>query len=122
MSIYATYWRIQLEAPGGTHFEPNWVTVWAQGVPAHIGSSTLGDYDEDPYGDFLPPPRTDTNEEDETPRAVVFITDDVRGEKDGQEYKDPLLVISGQEYVGTSFPDLLGKLYEALEKRLKLKR
>lgn len=117
MSIYSTYWRIQLEAPGGHHFEPNWVTVWAQAVPAHIGSTTLGDYDHDPYADMLPPARTDHDEDDETPRAVVFITDDV--EQEGQEYVDPILVITGREYLETSFPDLLDRIYQALANRLR---
>lgn len=117
MSIYATFGRIQLEKPGSSPLKPEWVGVWIQGVPAHIGSTTLGFYDEDPYGDFLPPPRTDHDEDDETPRAVVFVTDDAT-EKNGAEYEDALLTITGREYMETPFPDLLERLYVALRNRV----
>jgi hypothetical protein len=75
----------------------------------------LGDYDEDPYGDFLPPPRTDHDEDDETPRAVVFVTDGT--EKEGQVYIDPLLVITGKEYMTTPFSELWSKLVTAVHER-----
>ena len=114
MSIYATYWRIQLEKPGSGPVADEWVTVWAQAVPSHIGSATVGDYEEDPYGDFLPPPRTDHNEDDEAPRAVVFVTDATK--QKGQRYLDPLLVITGRDYMDATFNDLLFRLGSALRR------
>lgn len=99
MSIYATLWEIQFENPE----TGDWVGVTAQAVPAHIDG-------EHPY---LPPA---IPEDSPIQRAVVFVTEDTEKgtERSGQEYRDPLLVITGEEYVTTPFPAMLDKLYEAL--------
>jgi hypothetical protein len=95
------------------------VKVTAQAVPAHIGSPTAGcGYEEgDPYGDFLPPPmETDEDGQADYHRAVVFVTDETRKgtARNGQEYINPLLLLTGEEYAKMSFQTLLEKLEEAV--------
>jgi hypothetical protein len=119
MSIYATLWTIQIQDPALPSTMPRWVTVTAQAVPSHIGSPTpgCGYEDGDPYGDFLPPPVvTNENGDAEFSRAVVFITDTTRKgtARNGQEYVDPLLVLTGEEYAKMPFQSLLDKLEEAI--------
>lgn len=119
MSIYATLWSIQIQDPATPSTMPRWVKVTAQAVPPHIGSPTPGcGYEKgDPYGDFLPPP-VETNEDGEAEynRAVVFVTDETRKgtPRNGQEYVDPLLVLTGQQYAKMPFQTLLEKLEEAI--------
>ncbi len=119
MSIYATLWTIQIQDPASSFTSPRWVKVTAQAVAPHIGSPTPGcGYEEgDPYGDFLPPPvETDEQGEAEYHRAVVFVTDETEKgtARSGQEYVDPLLILTGEEYAKMSFQTLLGKLEEAV--------
>jgi hypothetical protein len=119
MSIYATLWTIQIQDPASPFTSPRWVKVTAQAVPAHIGSPTpgCGYEDGDPYGDFLPPP-VETDEDGNAPyhRAVVFVTDETEKgtERSGQEYVDPLLVLTGEQYAKVSFQVLLEKLEELI--------
>ena len=121
MSIYATLWKIQIQDPALPSTMPRWVTVTAQAVPPHIGSPTpgCGYEDGDPYGDFLPPP-VETNEDGEAEynRAVVFVTDRTRKgtARNGQEYVDPLFVLTGEEYAKMPFGILLNKLEEAVRR------
>lgn len=49
MSIYATLWALRFPKFGQYYVDSDWVTVVAQGVPAHVG-----DEGADPYGSFLP--------------------------------------------------------------------
>jgi hypothetical protein len=49
MSIYATLWALQFPRFGEFHIDCEWVTVIAQGVPAHVGAEV-----PDPYSPFLP--------------------------------------------------------------------
>jgi len=119
MSIYATLWSIQVQNPASPFTSPRWVKVTAQAVPPHIGSPTPGCGYEggDPYGDFLPPPiETDEEGQAEYQRAVVFVTDETRKGtvRSGQEYINPLLVLTGKEYAQMSFQTLLEKLEEAV--------
>jgi hypothetical protein len=119
MSIYATLWSIQIQDPASPSSMPRWVTVTAQAAPPHIGSPTPGcGYEAgDPYGDFLSPPvYTNEHGEAEYNRAVVFITDSTKKGTagSGQEYVDPLLVLSGDEYAQMPFQTLLDKLEEAI--------
>jgi putative transcriptional regulator len=44
MSIYATLWALQFPRFGEFHIGCEWVTVIAQGVPAHVGAEA-----PDPY-------------------------------------------------------------------------
>ncbi len=119
MSIYATLWSIQIQDPASPWTMPRWVKVTAQAVPPHIGSPTPGcGYEEgDPYGDFLPPP-VETNEQGEAEynRAVVFVTDETKKgtSRSGQQYVNPLLVLTGEEYAKMPFQALPGKLEEAI--------
>jgi hypothetical protein len=119
MSIYATLWSIQIQDPASSFTDPRWVTVTAQAVPPHIGSPTPGcGYEKgDPYADFLPlAVATDENGDAEYNRAVVFITEETRKGtlRSGQEYVDPLFVLSGEEYAKMPFQTLLERLEEAI--------
>jgi hypothetical protein len=119
MSIYATLWSIQVQDPAAPFTNPRWVTVTAQAAPPHIGSPTpgCGYEDGDPYADFLPPPiETDEMGSAEYNRAVVFVTDETKKgtERSGQEYDNPLLVLTGEEYAKMSFDELLHRLEEAI--------
>lgn len=107
MSIYATYWSMKFEDPD---VPDEWVEVMAQSVPPHIGSDECGD----PFASFLPPP---VPEDSKYARAVVFVAPwTVKGtERSGQEYRDPLLVITGQEYAEALFPDLLQRIWDAVQ-------
>src|SRR5438876_11915628 len=100
MSIYSTQWRLKFPRYGRDYTGCNWIDVFAQGVPAHIGSPTPGNGYEngDPYSDFLPPPVEVSPDYDGLLlRAVVFVTDETeKGTfRSGQEFVRPLLVLSG---------------------------
>lgn len=113
MSIYATLWEMKL--PKAHAFDTEWIEVYAQAVPAHIGHPSH--YPEgDPYGDFLPPPVDVYDEKTgDAPyhRAVVILAEG-RDEKVGQRYVDPLLVMSGEEYSRATFESLLNVIKHAL--------
>jgi hypothetical protein len=49
-------------------------------------------------------------------RAVVFVTEDTtKGtDRNPQEYADPLLVVTGEEYAALSFEELHRRLCDAL--------
>jgi len=119
MSIYATLWRLKFPRGGEDYMGCEWIEVIAQGVPAHIGSPTpgCGYEDGDPYGEFLPPPLlTDEEGEHEYMRAVVFATEDrLKGTaRHPQEYANPLLMLSGEEYAKISFEALHERICDAL--------
>ena len=65
MSIYATRWALQFPRFGEFHTGCEWVTVIAQGVPAHVGAEV-----PDPYAQFLP---ALPNSVAVDLRAVVFV-------------------------------------------------
>ncbi|HWM94729.1 MAG TPA: hypothetical protein VN493_28505 [Thermoanaerobaculia bacterium] len=119
MSIYATLWKLQFPEHGDDHIGCGWVEIMAQGVPPHIGSSTpgFGYEDGDPYGEFLPPPLV-TNEEGEHElmRAVIIVKKGTRKgtNRSHQEYVDPLLVLTGEEYARLSFEVLHERICQAL--------
>jgi len=97
MSIYSTLWEIQV--PRHHYFDEEWVEVYAQAVPPHIGHPSQ--YPEgDPYRDFLPP--VVENYDPETGNApfdrAVVIVQRGRDKKDIQRYVDPLIVMTGEEY------------------------
>ena len=119
MSIYATLWRLKFPRYGDDHTDCEWVDVIAQGVPAHIGSPTPGyGYEAgDPYSDFLPPAVEVPSDDDGTTlRAVVLVTaGTAKGTtRSGQEYINPLLVLSGAAYAALSFGELHERLCVAL--------
>ncbi|SRR6266540_2228149 len=114
MSIYATLWRLMFPRYGDDHTGCEWIEVWAQGVPAHIGTPTPGHGYEagDPYGAFLPPPIPVTDDDDGKLRAVVVVTKDTV--KVVQEYINPLLVLTGREYETLPFGELHRRICDAL--------
>src|SRR5205809_5240155 len=110
MSIYATLWEIQVRRRH--FFDTEWVTVCAQAVPAHIGHPS--EYPEgDPYGDFLPPvvQSYDPDGEENAPYRAVVILQEGRDTKDVQQYVDPLIVMTGEEYARIPFPQLLDRIH-----------
>jgi hypothetical protein len=119
MSIYATLWQLKFPRDGDDYLGCEWMTVIAQGVPHHIGSPTpgCGYEDGDPYAVFLPPAvHTDENGESEYMRAVVFVTEDTtKGTaRSAQEYKAPLLVLTGEAYANMTFDHLYTQICMAL--------
>ena len=119
MSIYATLWTLKFPRNGDDYTGCEWISVLAQGVPPHIGSLSAGSGYEggDPYASFLPPPvRTGSDGESPYLRAVVFITAGTRKgtARNAQEYADPLLVLSGEEYASMSFQTLYRRIGQAL--------
>lgn len=119
MSIYATLWSLKFPREGGDYIGCEWVEVIAQGVPAHVGSPTRGSGYEtrDPFASFLPP-AIETDDKGNSPymRAVVFVTrPSTKGtERSPQEYVNPVLVLTGQEYSRITFEELHRRLCDAL--------
>lgn len=119
MSIYATLWHLQFPRQGDAHLGCEWVDVFAQGVPGHIGSPTPGyGYESgDPFESFLPPAlRVEAGVSEDHLRAVVFVdsTSKKGTRRSGQEYESPLLVLTGTEYAAMPFQVLHDRLCEAL--------
>ena len=86
-----------------------------QGVPAHVGTPTFGyGYESgDPYSSFLPPAVPIAEDDDGTSlRAMVIVLEET--EKVGQEYRAPLLVLSGEEYASSTFQVLHSQICDAL--------
>src|SRR6266705_1854423 len=107
MSIYATLWKLKFPKDGDDYPGCEWITVTAQGVPAHIGSPTPGSgyKNGDPFAAFLPPPvRTNENDEADYVRAVVFVT----------ELTPKGTQRSAQEYVDMTFETLYARICQAL--------
>ena len=119
MSIYATLWHLQFPRHGDAYAGCEWVDVFAQGVPAHVGTPTPGyGYEsDDPYESFLPAPlRIEGGASEDDCRAVVFVSSTTRKgtARSGQEYESPLLVLTGAEYASTPFQVLHDRLCAAL--------
>ena len=115
MSIYSTFWNIQIpvhlpDKPCARNprdgfvkemCSEKWFEVWAQGVRGHIKYEV----------DWLPPPI----EDDDGVRCVVFCENSTP--KEGQQYINPLKVLTGEEYYGMHMGDIIGILEEILEER-----
>lgn len=119
MSIYATVWHLQFPRLGDAYAGCEWVDVFAQGVPAHVGTPTPGyGYESgDPYESFLPAPlRIEDGVSEDDLRAVVFVSSASKKgtARSGQEYESPLLVLTGAEYAVTPFQVLHDRLCAAL--------
>lgn len=102
MSIYATLWRLRFPRTGDAYDGCEWVDVFAQGVPAHIGTPAPGyGYESgDPYAAFLPPAlRIGVDASEDGLRAVVFVTGDTKKgtSRGAQEYESPLLELTGAD-------------------------
>jgi len=118
MSIYATQWILKFPRYGDAHAGCEWIDVIGQGVPAHIGTPSLGyGYENgDPYAAFLPPAITvDEDDENQLLRAIVIAKADT--EKVGQEYIAPLVVLSGAEYAAMPFQALHDRICDAIRGR-----
>lgn len=107
MSIYCTLWNIQIAESRIDDF----VEVFAQGVPGHIGRPDCGYEAGDPYAHFLPP----LADEDSLRAVVILLAGDEQ--KDGQRYVNPLMTLSGEEYATTPFPVLLSRIQDAIRDR-----
>lgn len=107
MSIYCTYGIMTL------HREPvaRNAEIWFQAVPGHIGNPRYDDAEARAYYDGFLPPRPDS---DDDIRAMV-IFDDRWGDKDGQRYVCPLLVLSGAEWAAMPLAELWPKLEQPIE-------
>jgi hypothetical protein len=71
----------------------------------------------DPYAEFLPPAvEVNAEGDSEFMRAVVFVTEETRKgtARSPQEYANPLLILSGQEYASISFVELHTRICDAL--------
>jgi hypothetical protein len=115
MSIYATLWTLQFPRFGDDRIACEWVEVWAQGVPGHIGTPSPGyGYEAgDPYADFLPPPIVlDPDDQGHKLRAVVIVR--AGTPKDVQRYLDPLLILTGEEYKRSTFGALHTRICDAV--------
>jgi hypothetical protein len=120
VSIYATLWVLKFPRYGDYFPCCDWIDVFAEGVPAHIGSPApgYGYEDGDPYASFLPP-AVEVNQatgQEEVLRAVVFVdASTVKGTaRSPQEYVSPLLVLTGDEYNGMTFDKLFRQLCTVL--------
>ena len=107
MSIYGTETALYLDV--GWQKQP--VEIHVQAVPAWVYF----------VADWLPPPRPGIPESKGYlhPRAAVFvIAGSPKGGEgfDGQQYHQPLLVMSGEEYERATFRDLMALLADAVEK------
>lgn len=115
MSMYSTLWTLQFPRYGDDHTGCEWVEVWAQGVPGHIGTPTPGHGYEagDPFADFLPPPIVlEPDDQENKLRAVVFVRGNTP--KNVQRYVDPLLVLTGEEHERATFAELHTRICDAL--------
>src|SRR5258707_397560 len=108
MSIYATLWVLRFPSFGQFYIGRDWLTVIAQGVPAHVGAE-----DTDQFALFLPPMPGNVAA---GLRAVVFVAEGtVKGTaQSAQEYRAPLLVLSGTEYASLPFAALNERISDAL--------
>ena len=115
MSIYASLWGLQFPRFGDDHTASEWVEVWAQAVPGHIGtpSPDHGYETGDPFADFLPPPIVlAPDDQGDKLRAVDIVR--AGTPKDGQRYVDPLLVLTGEECERSTFGELHARICDAL--------
>ena len=105
MSIYATAFTMAIE----THDEHGSLhEIRVQFVPAHVTEEFA----------FLPPPRPIVEPAHLHPRAVVFTAyPHEKGTEgcEGQQYRAPLLVLSGEEYEAATFHSIMERLTVALE-------
>lgn len=105
MSVYATIGDIGIRRFG----DEQMIEIHIQGVPPHIDHTG-------PTWDFLPAP---IDPESTGWRAVFFVeAGTTKGTaRCGQEYDNPLLMLTGQEYESIRFADLLDRLEGALDRK-----
>ena len=115
MSIYCTLWELRFP-PDGVMFLSDaevGTVVFAQAVPSHI-------QDTGEKWNFLPAPVEDLSPYH---RAVIIATPDaIKGtRRNGQEYKSPLLVLTGKEYATMSFDELHDRICDEIRQRYEKK-
>ena len=123
MSIYATLWELHVPPDDGWCYGNEGagsdgcrcVDVYAQAVPAHI------DYTGSMWDGWLPPPVEDR---DGNFRAVFICgPSTTKGtERCGQEYVNPLVVLTGDEYEEVGWRVLLHRIFDALEAGMERER
>src|SRR5258708_1180623 len=119
MSIYATLWKLKFPTHGDDYPGCEWITVIAQGVPAHIGSPTPtgGNEAGDPFVAFLPPALSvNAQGESEYVGGVGLVKEGMNKgtNRSPQEYVEPLLVLTGEEYAHSTFDTLYARICKAL--------
>ncbi len=107
MSIYGSIGELWLSDDDMDDAESleDLVFVYIQAVPGHIR-------DVGPKWEWLAPPV----EDEDALRAVFFCAPwtNKSTERNGQEYTDYLLQLTGAEYASTPFPEILRRLSEAI--------
>ncbi len=129
MSIYCTLWQIQVEderprLPGWYPESSRWIEVCAQAVPAFIGHPSAYP-DGDPYAEILPWPvvvgEDPEQEPDSRPWRAVFICAEgitTKGtSRSGQEYVNPLFVLTDDEYESVTWVEMLERIGDALRRQ-----
>lgn len=122
MSIYATLWELKWPRDGiWALTDDDFVRVWCQAVPPHIGHPSH--YPEgDPYGDFLPPVvQPDSELTDDAPYRAVVMCGPLTTKGTArcpQEYENPLLTLTGEEYQSISWVELYDRIGAALRQQL----
>jgi hypothetical protein len=106
MSIYASLHEFSVRRFGDEHD----TRLWVQGVPGHI------DY-TGPEWQWLPPPIEDLDGGKLRAVVVVEVGSAKGTERCGQEYVDPLLILSGQEWEQLSFDAVMRRIEQALDQR-----
>jgi hypothetical protein len=110
----------QIANDDGTYSDTIWdeyAEVYIQFVPPHIGHPKYYPNGDD-CAEFLPPLPPDIDPDDWTvQRAAVFVGPNTEKgtERHGQEYRNPLLVLSGAEYNAITFKELWARLERAFE-------
>lgn len=117
MSIYAGGFDFQLNVTPYSFGDRNWIRITMQSVPSHIGAKWNG-YESDIYSYFLPPTIPEELE-DEYDRAIVFCHEfDRKGtDRNGQEWHDPLLILTGKEFKEISWLEVMSRLQHAVLER-----
>jgi hypothetical protein len=127
VSIYATLWELKWPKDGGWALDDeDFVRVWCQAVPPHIGHPSVYT-DGDPYADFLPPVvrPEEPDEPADGPYRAVFICGPLTSKgtpRSGQEYMNPLLMLTGEEYDTISWIELHERIGAALRTQLSTPR
>ena len=105
MSIYSTLWQLRFPTDGISFQDDDdpGILIIAQAVPPHIQDDAS----------WLPPPIPESSQYH---RAVVITTaDDTKGTKrSGQEYANPLLVLTGTSYASLKSASLRSKKKDSL--------
>lgn len=105
----------------GGFFDDEYVQIYAQAVSTHIGHPSHYP-DGDLYADFLPPVvGADQPKPPDEPFRAVFICGPkttVGTARSPQEYVDPLVAMTGEEYATIGWVELWERIAEGLRRQL----